>query len=67
MATVSDELAAEPDTVPEDQLDGQFLLDLFRMQAHLEQRRKETLGSWIEFLRRFDPTCDEDPYWIPGS
>lgn len=61
MATVDDVLD-EQETLIEEQLDDdQFLSDLFEMQAYLEQRRKETLDSWIEFLGRFDPTFAKEP------
>lgn len=42
--------------------DDDFLRNLFAMQSHLEQRRKETLGAWIEFLKRFDPQLGNDEW-----
>lgn len=45
--------------------DDEFLRDLFAMQSHMEQRRKETLDSWIAFLQKFDPKPEDDQWELP--
>jgi len=45
--------------------DDEFLRDLFAMQSHVEQRRKETLNAWIEFLKTFDPQPEDDEWELP--
>jgi len=45
--------------------DDEFLRDLFAMQSHIEQRRKETLDAWIEFLQKFDPKPEDDELELP--